>query len=122
MALAGNAAQHAFAQAGHQHQVAAAQQLDRGAQLGRVLVAEVGEHDDERAPALHAQQFLRGQQVVRMVAPGWMSCRRFIRALSVAAPLRGAKSRPLPRRAAEGHRADLVALLERDVGSAASAR
>ena len=93
------------------------------AQLGAVLVAEIGDDDDQRAPVLPAQQVLRGGRRSRNA---WASAARRTAGPSAhsarARPLRGANERSLAGRRAERHRADRVALLERHGRSAASPR
>ena len=88
-----------------------------GAELVAVLFAEVGQHDDERALAqrLHQRRWRRRDS--RDGSPA-ARCRRgaAISELSECTPFLGAIRRADSGRAAEGHRADLVAFLQGDVG------
>src|SRR5689334_2853885 len=95
--------------------MARAQQRDGLLQLRAVLVAEVGDEDDQRALAMPAEQRVRRRHVIgvrrRRLDAEYLADQRVER-LNAAAWREGA----LPaRRRAEGHRADRIALLQRDV-------
>ena len=53
-----NFAQHLLTQTGHQHQVPFAQEGYGGLKLGGIFVAEVGQHNYQRALVLYAGELL----------------------------------------------------------------
>ena len=114
--LVNHLADDALPQAGEEDEMARAQQAQRVRQLGAVLVAEVGHQDDQRPLAMAGEKVLRRRQEVRVR-------RRRLDVVELSHQ-RVERQPALLRRKeplvafdrAEGHRADGVALLQRDVG------